>query len=259
MEVDEFYGTSNEANFNRANQTSTQDRRALENTIGKDGHNAVRFRHDKDNQGEGTFTAGSIQAQSNEAIFKQELRRATENEINPPTSLSFATSRNNNETEFHNKGLSSHFNSLQNLNWPDNLGKRKCVSTGGIICNCRGTKSTTTVRELRQMCKIYHADFLFLFDSKSNEEDIKKLTRKLNFVNQEVVPARRHAEGLALLWQESLNSIVIVKDNWLMHCIIDDCSLYGLRPLSNAFHTLMKNLNSRAYCMTMERSTRDNG
>lgn len=188
-------------------------------------HNAEHFRHNKDdNQGEGTFTEGSMQAQSNEAIFRQELQRATENQVNPPNSLPFVTSRNNDEVHNNKEGSSNHFNSPQNSNRPHNQVERKCASIKGIVWNCRGTKSATTIRELRQMCKIYHPGFMFLSESKSNEEEIKKLARKLNFVNQEVVPTRGRAGGLALLWQESLNLIVIVKDKWLMHCIIDDCS-----------------------------------
>ena len=43
----------------------------------------------------------NMQVQSNEATFKQNMRRATENKINLPFSLPFITSRNN--ANLHNK------------------------------------------------------------------------------------------------------------------------------------------------------------
>lgn len=67
------------------------------------------------------------------------------------------------------------------------------------------------------MCRENQPDFVFLSETKAKEEDIGRLSRRLNFAKKEVVQANGTVGGLALLWVDTFKLSVISKDRWFIH------------------------------------------
>ena len=97
-------------------------------------------------------------------------------------------------------------NKNQDLASMDSSRRDHHKSEKGITWNCRGIKNASTTRELKRPCKENQPDFVFISETKSNENEMGKLSRRLNFAKMEVVQANGTAGVLALLWQETIKS-----------------------------------------------------
>lgn len=86
---------------------------------------------------------------------------------------------------------------------------RSIDNYSGVLWNYRGDRIPATIREIIQLCKDFHPGFLFLSETKSNEHQILKLAKRLNFSTMEVVPAVGTAGGFAIFWQDDMNLQVI--------------------------------------------------
>ena len=62
--------------------------------------------------------------------------------------------------------------------------------------------SLHTIYELRCLCRMHHLDFLFITETKSDENGIQNLTMELQLDKVDSVSATGNAGGIALLWKD---------------------------------------------------------
>ncbi|KAJ1386879.1 Endonuclease/exonuclease/phosphatase superfamily [Sesbania bispinosa] len=73
----------------------------------------------------------------------------------------------------------------------------------------RGLRAASTIRDLRDLCKVYKPALLFLSETKAKASQVKEISRKLQFQNSFVVDSVGRSGGLCLLWNNSLEVEVL--------------------------------------------------
>ena len=75
-----------------------------------------------------------------------------------------------------------------------------------VAWNCQGLGNPWTVQRLREICKKYDPDVIFLSETKNPHHVVNKKLEKLGFTNLKTIPPHGVAGGgLAIIWKEWLN------------------------------------------------------
>ncbi|XP_072087374.1 uncharacterized protein [Arachis hypogaea] len=85
--------------------------------------------------------------------------------------------------------------------------------------NCRGVAVTAIVSELNNLCVKHKPAIVYLMETRSKEENIRKIARKLQFKNVFCVEPRGMSGGLCLLWNEK---VAISVYSWCQNFISAD-------------------------------------
>ena len=75
--------------------------------------------------------------------------------------------------------------------------------------NCRGLGQPHAVLELIELVKKYSPSILFLMETRSKDNHLKKLCLKLHIENVFIEPRVNTSGGLALYWKDGINLKVI--------------------------------------------------
>ncbi|XP_040996249.1 uncharacterized protein LOC121242444 [Juglans microcarpa x Juglans regia] len=83
--------------------------------------------------------------------------------------------------------------------------------------NCRGLGNPRTVRELHFLVKNKAPSFVFLMETKCKRSKVEKIKRLLNMENSFVVDCKGLSGGLAFLWKEDVDAVLVsytMKGSW---------------------------------------------
>ncbi|KAG4171454.1 hypothetical protein ERO13_A12G210150v2, partial [Gossypium hirsutum] len=74
-----------------------------------------------------------------------------------------------------------------------------------LCWNCRGLRSPTTIRELKQLLIANNLDIIFLCETKMNVIDFQRVQNRCRMQNGLVVSLERRSGGLVLMWKGEMN------------------------------------------------------
>ncbi|KAJ1388855.1 Endonuclease/exonuclease/phosphatase [Sesbania bispinosa] len=98
--------------------------------------------------------------------------------------------------------------------------------------NCRGVAATTTSSDVMELCKKFRPAIVFLMETKSNQDRMKSVQRKLKFTGLHCVESRGLSGGLCLLWDDSVDIEVdeanqnVIRADITIKATEDDWSCY---------------------------------
>ena len=82
-----------------------------------------------------------------------------------------------------------------------------------ILCwNCQGAGSTETVQQIREYRRKYFPDFLFFMETKQNWEYVNGLRKSLGYDKVFTVEPEGLSGGLAVMWKDSYQVVVLSSD-----------------------------------------------
>lgn len=85
-----------------------------------------------------------------------------------------------------------------------------------ISWNCRGLDCPSTVHRIRQLCRDYASDFLFLQELKCNNLKQNKIMKYGPFDYFDCFNSLNASGGICLLWKRNFSVIVIdFTQNWI--------------------------------------------
>ena len=85
-----------------------------------------------------------------------------------------------------------------------------------IAWNCKGTNKTFAIRALKAMNKEHNPDYLFLSETKADEQRIDIIRRRLGFYQCFCVPSFGKVGGLAMFWKAGIEVRVLEANSWLI-------------------------------------------
>ncbi|XP_010436852.1 PREDICTED: uncharacterized protein LOC104720672 [Camelina sativa] len=88
--------------------------------------------------------------------------------------------------------------------------------------NCQGMGKFPTVLRLKEICRQYLLDAIFLIKTKQSKDHITAVAVSLGFTNFYIVPPQGLSGGLALLWKPSIDITILYQDARLVDCSIND-------------------------------------
>lgn len=95
-----------------------------------------------------------------------------------------------------------------------------------IRWNCRGLGNPRAVRALGDLIKSQKPNMVFLIETLSEEDRIKKLIVKFGFDQYRAVTYRGRSGGLALLWDRSIQYCVVeAESNYIDVHVLSNNSL----------------------------------
>ncbi|KAJ1395067.1 Reverse transcriptase domain [Sesbania bispinosa] len=87
-----------------------------------------------------------------------------------------------------------------------------------ISWNCRGVGASTTVAELKELCRSSKPSIVFLMETRAKSEKIQELHRCLKFSEYFCVEPRGTSGGLCLMWDNSVEIDIISFCSNFIHC-----------------------------------------
>lgn len=82
-----------------------------------------------------------------------------------------------------------------------------------ILCwNCQGAGSTETVQKIREYRRKYFPDFLFFMETKQKWEYVNGLRKSLGYDKVFTVEPEGLSGGLAVMWKDSYQVVVLSSD-----------------------------------------------
>ncbi|KAJ1426339.1 Zinc finger, CCHC-type [Sesbania bispinosa] len=138
-----------------------------------------------------------------------------------------------------------------------------------LCWNCRGMGAASTIRELRDLCKVYKPALIFLSETRAAGNKVIDLKRKLRFHHSFSVDVNGLSGGLCLLWDKTLE-ILPTQNLWdtlqPLHLIsthpwccmgdfnevLSQAEKVGLRPSNTAGINLFRNFLDQSDLMDLE-------
>ena len=87
-----------------------------------------------------------------------------------------------------------------------------------ILCwNCQGAGSTETVQQIREYRRKYFPDFLFFMEMKQKWEYVNGLRKSLGYDKVFTVEPEGLSGGLAVMWKDSYQVVVLSSDKRIIN------------------------------------------
>ena len=91
-----------------------------------------------------------------------------------------------------------------------------------ISWNCRGLGATSTVQELRDLCKQLKPTIVFLMETRAKEGKVEELRRGLKFDFKYSIDSDGLLGGLCLLWNKNIDIEVVTACRNYIHTFCRD-------------------------------------
>ena len=88
--------------------------------------------------------------------------------------------------------------------------------------NCWGICNASTARTLRATIRAQSPDFIFLCETKVNDDRLKILAASIGFFGHLIVKAKGKAGGVCLLWSDALDVEVLEFNSWTIAVVVKD-------------------------------------